>query len=115
MTQLTTLGAAGGGDLAAAAEEIAQRARELAGGWSRKIPPSIGVDVAGRTATITAHAEPGYAAEVRAWHPLFGDRRHWYGPPGEPFLGPALDERAGAAMARYATKIDRLLREAGFR
>lgn len=113
-TQLTTLGAAGGGELAQAAEVIARRARELSAAWSRSIPPSIQVDVAGDTATIWSDAPPAYPAETRAPHPLFGNRRHWYGPPGEKFLAPALDERAGAAMAKYAKKIDRLLREAGF-
>jgi hypothetical protein len=113
-TRFTTLGAAGGGDLAAAAQEIADRAKELAASWSRKIPPTITVSVSGTTATITASAPNAYPAEFRARHPLYGNRRHWYGPPGEPFLGPALDERAGAAMARYARKIDRWCRDRGF-
>lgn len=113
-SRFTTLGAAGGGDLAAAAEEIADGARELAGAWSSKIPPSVRVEVAGSVATITADAPNAYPAEARAKHPLFGDRKHWYGPPGLPFLGPALDARAGAAMARYARKIDRWLRDRGF-
>lgn len=113
-TQLTTLGAAGGGELAQAAEVIADWARRLAARWSVSIPPTLQVDVAGNTATIWSDAPPAYPAETRARHPLYGDRRHWYGPPGEPFLAPALEQRAGAAMAKYAKKIDRLLREAGF-
>lgn len=48
-------------------------------------------------------------------HPLFGNRKHWYGPPGPPFLGPALDARSGEAMAKYAKKIDRMLRQAGWK
>lgn len=111
--QLTTLGAAGGGDLQAAAEVIAGTARELAG-WSAKVPGSITVTVSGQTATIKADAPAAYPAETRARHPLFGSRDHWYGPPGSPFLGPALDRRAGDALARYAKKIDSMCRKAGF-
>jgi hypothetical protein len=113
-TQLTTLGAVGGGDLKAAAEIIADGARELAAQWSSQIPPAIEVEVSGKTATISCSAGPAYPAETRARHPLFGNRKHWYGPPGAPFLGPAADQRAGAAMARYAQKIDRMCRKAGF-
>ena len=113
-TQLTTLGAVGGGDLAAAAGVIADGARALAA-WSRKIPPDIKVSVSGNVATISASTGPAYPAETRARHPLFGDRKHWYGAPGAPFLAPAADARAGAAMARYAQKIDRMCYAAGFR
>ena len=113
-TQLTTLGAVGGGDLAAAAEVIAQTARELAATWSKQIPPRITVAVAGNTAVISCDVGPAYPGETRARHPLFGNRKRWYGPPGAPFLGPAADARAGAAMARYAKKIDRMCRKAGF-
>ena len=111
--RLTTTGAVGGGDLAAAAEVIASRARELAA-WSHKIPPSIKVEVSGNTAVISSDAPNAYPAETRARHPLFGNREHWYGPPGTRFLAPAADERAGAAMARYAKKVDRMCRNAGF-
>ena len=114
-TQQTTLGVVGGGDLAAAAGVIADTARALAASWSRQIPPAIEVEVAGNTAIISCDVGPAYPGETRARHPLFGDRSHWYGPPGEPFLGPAADASAGAAMARYAQKIDKMVREAGFR
>lgn len=107
------LGGIGGGDLAAAAQIVAGKARELSA-WSRQIPPSISVSVSGRVATITADAPPAYPAEMRASHPLFGDREHWYGPPGERFLAPAADAAAGKAMARYSKKIDRMARKAGF-
>lgn len=113
-TQHTTLGAVGGGDLAAAAGIIADTARALAAGWSAQIPPRIEVEVSGNEATISCDAPPAYPGETRARHPLFGNREHWYGPPGEPFLGPAADLRAGAAMARYAEKIDKMCRKAGF-
>jgi hypothetical protein len=114
VSRVTTTGAVGGGDLAAAAAIVADKARELAGAWSRKVPPSITVSVSGKVATITADAPDAYPAEMRAKHPLFGDREHWYGPPGEKFLAPAADAAAGKAMARYAQKIDKMARRAGF-
>ena len=113
--QRTTLGAVGGGDLAAAAGIIADAARELAGAWSAKIPPSITVEVHGNTATISADAPNARPAELRLRHPLFGNREHWYGPPGSPFLAPAADALADPALARYAVKIDRWARAAGFK
>jgi len=113
-TRNTTVGAVGGGDLAAAAGIIADTARKFAGTWSEQIPGAIEVRVSGNTAEISCSAPPAYPAETRARHPLFGNREHWYGPPGAPFLGPAADARAGAAMARYARKIDRMCRARGF-
>ena len=124
-TYATTTGAVGGGELVQAAEEIADGARDRARAWSRSVPPSIRTEQQDeKSVTIVADAPPAYPAETRARHPLFaqGERGapgsrgwdHWYGPPGEPFLRPAADERAGAAMAKYAKKIDRLAREAGF-
>lgn len=114
VSRVTTSGAVGGGDLGAAAAIVADKAREMAG-WSQKIPPSISVSVSGRVATITADAPNARPAELRLRHPLFGDRDHWYGPPGAPFLAPAADAAAGAAMARYAQKIDGWARKAGYR
>lgn len=116
VSRVTTLGAlGGGGDLAAAAGIIADKARELASAWSAQTPGSISVDVAGNVATISADAPPARPAELRLRHPLFGDRGHWYGPPGEPFLAPAADAAADPAMARYAQKIDGWARRAGYR
>jgi hypothetical protein len=114
-TSRTTVGAVGGGDLKAAAEEIADGARSnaLKAGLV-ETAGRIEVEVSGLTATISCESPAAYPAETRARHPLFGDREHWYGPPGERFLGPAADQRAGAAMARYAQKIDRLLKARGF-
>jgi len=117
-TQLTTAGAVGGGDLRAAAEEIAKGARELAA-WSKQIPPDITVAVAGNTATISCEVGPAYPNETGSRHPVFArgpDPKAWTWVAGNlrPFLGPAADARAGAAMARYAQKIDRMCRQAGF-
>jgi len=113
---LAALDTGGGGDvdLRAAAELIADDAKDLAGSWSRKIPPTIETSIDGLVATVSASAPNARPAELRLRHPLFRDRHHWYGPPGEPFLAPAADARANAAMARYAQKIDRWAREAGF-
>jgi hypothetical protein len=112
--QQTTVGAVGGGELKDAAEEIADGARKNAS-WSRQISGGIQVDIDGQQATIWTDAGPAYPAETRARHPLFGNRAHWYGPPGQRFHGPAADDRAGPAMAKYAKKIDQMCRDRGFR
>ena len=107
----------GGGDpyLREAAEVIADGARALSSSWSRQVPESISVAVGGKVAIIAAGAPPARPAELRLNHPLFGNRGYWYGPPGEPFLGPAADARSDAAMARYAKKIDMWAAKAGYR
>lgn len=109
----STVGALGGGELMEAAQEIGKGAQENAS-WSASIPPSMLVEGDDKAVTISFDAGPAYPAETRARHPLFGNRRHWYGPPGERFLSPAADQRAGPALARYAKKIDRMCRERGF-
>ncbi len=98
-----------------AAEVIAETARVLAGGWSRQIPPSIRVDVKDKVATVSSGVGPARPAEYQLRHPLFGNRKFWYGPPGPPFLGPAADARIDAAMAKYAERIDDMLLLAGFK
>ncbi len=119
VTRVTALAAlnTGGGDpdLRAAADIIAAGARTLAGTWSRTVPESIGTQISGNVAIISAGAPVARPAELRLQHPLFGDREHWYGPPGEKFLAPAADAKSDAAMARYAKKIDKLAMRAGFR
>ena len=109
LSQLDT----GGSDLAAAADIIARGAKDNAR-WSRKIPPTIAVSVDGNTATIGTSLPFGRAVELRLKHPLFGDRRHWYGPTGEKFLEPALDSHIDEAVARYAEKFDKHARQLGF-
>ena len=116
VTLLSGLSLGGGDpDLRAAAEIIADGARALAGSWSQQIPPSISVGVGDHIAIIASSAGPARPAELQLNHPLFGNRSFWYGPPGEPFLGPAADARSDAAMVRYADKIDRMAIKAGFR
>lgn len=118
----TTTGAlgVGGADLMAAADVIADAARVLAGRWSTSVPPSIRVEGNGRTVTIIADAPAAYPNEVfGVRHPVFGPTNKnpdpsWVTNKHRPFLGPAADQKAGAAMARYAQKIDRMCRKAGF-
>lgn len=111
----TTTGAVGGGDLGAAAEEIAKGARERAAAWSSEIPLRIEVEVSGDVATISCDAPAAYPNEVDGVrHPTFG-HDPWVRNEHRPFLGPAADERAGAAMARYADKIDKMVRARGFK
>lgn len=113
----TTLGAltgSGGGDLGAAANIIADRARELAAGWSRRIPGAIGVEVAGNVATISCQVGPAYPNEVAGVrHPTFG-HEPWVTNQHRPFLEPAAEEASDAAMKRYANKIDGWAKKAGF-
>ena len=117
-TYQTTVGAAGGGELVQAAEEIADGARKNASSWAKTGATVRSIhteqqDV--KSVLVVADSGAAYPAETRSRHPLFGDREHWYGPPGERFLGPALDERAGDAMAKYARKIDGWCKERGFK
>lgn len=110
----------GGGDLGAAARIIADKAREIAGGWSSQIPPAISVEVSGNTAEISCQAPPAYPNEIEGVrHPVFArgpDHRDWTWVTNEfrPFLAPAADAASDAAMARYAQKIDGWARKAGY-
>ena len=116
-TYQTTVGAAGGGELVQAAEEIADGARENASGWAKTGATVRSIHTEQKdelTVLVVADSGAAYPAETRSRHPLFGNRRHWYGPPGAAFLRPALDERSGPAMAKYAKVIDRMLRERGW-
>ena len=109
-----TAAGVGGGELMQAAEEIADGARSNAS-WSATIPPNIRTEqVDENTVNVVADTGAAYPGETRARHPLFGNRHHWYGPPGRPFLAPAAEQRAGAAMDKFAQVIDRKAMEAGF-
>jgi hypothetical protein len=112
--------AAEGDDLGAAANVVADEARRLAS-WSRQVSGDINVDTSGdgRTATVWSEAAPAYPNETGARHPVFArgeDREKWTWTAGNnrPFLGPAADAKAGAAMDRYAQKLSRMLKKAGF-
>ena len=119
VARITSIAALNGGsgdrDLRAAAEIIRDGEKALASSWSRSIPGSIGLRMDGSTAVIAAGAPVARPAELRLRHPLFGNREHWYGPPGSPFLAPAADAMADPALARYAVKLDRWARAAGFK
>jgi hypothetical protein len=120
-TRFTTTGALGNSDLTAAAKIIADRAKELAGAWSATIPARIQTQVAGTTATVSSDAPPAYPNEITGVrHPVFGPTEKnphpaWVTNQHRPFLSAAADEQAGAAMARYAKKVDKMCRQAGFR
>ena len=113
-----TSGSVGGGELLDAAEEIADGARENAARWSTSVPASIRTEQHDEThVDIVADADPAYPNETGSRHPVFArgpDRRDWTWVKGNlrPFLAPAADERAGAALAAYAKKVDRMVREA---
>jgi hypothetical protein len=117
----TTTGVLGGGDLAAAAQIVADEAKRMAAVWSRQIPRRISTSVNGNVATISCDAPPAYPNEIEGVrHPVFGGRgtkrprAPWVRNQHRPFLGPAADAKADAAMRRYADKIDKLARAAGF-
>lgn len=117
-TYQTTAGAAGGGELVQAAEEIADGARENAQSWAKTGATVRSVHTEQqdeKSVLVVADSGAAYPAETRSRHPLFGDRKHWYGPPGSAFLRPALDARSGRAMAKYAKKIDVMCRERGWK
>lgn len=121
-TRITTTGALGaGGDLRAAAAIVKDRAERIAGGWSETIPFRIEMEVAGKVATLSCDAPAAYPNEIAGVrHPVFAegtDRSKWTWVLNQhrPFLSAAADQTAGEAMARYAKKIDRMCRQAGFR
>lgn len=103
------------GDLGAAAAIIADAARALAAPWSSQIPGAISVAVKGNMAEISCQVGPAYPNEIDGVrHPTFG-HDPWKTNQYRPFLAPAADAKADAAMARYADKIDTMARKAGFR
>lgn len=114
-----TVGGVGGGDLVQAAEEIADGARSNAA-WSRSIPPNIRTEQVSETlVNVVADAPAAYPNELNSRHPVFArgdDRKEWTWVRGNdrPFLRPAAESRAGAAMEKFAQVIDRRAREAGF-
>ena len=98
----------------AAAAIIANEARALSAPWSEQIPATMKVEAGDSTAVISSGVGPSYPAEFKKMHPLFGDREHWYAPPGPPFLGPAAVAKADAAAAEIAKTIPDFCRSLGF-
>lgn len=113
-----TTGSVGGGELMDAAEEIADGAREISGRFSRSIPASIRTEQHDeRRVDIVADADPAYPNETGSRHPVYArgpDRKKWTWTKGNdrPFLAPAAEQRSGPALAAYAKKVDRMVRDA---
>ena len=117
-TYHATSGSVGGGDLLDAAEEIADGARANAS-WSRQIPSNIRTEAHDENhVDIVADTGAAYPNETGSRHPVFArglDRMKWTWVKGNnrPFLAPAAEQRAGAALAKYAKKVDRMVRDSG--
>lgn len=110
-----------GDDLGQAADVIAQEARRIArGNGMPETAASIGVQVDGHRAIVYSDSPAAYPNEIPGVrHPVFGPtlknpRPAWVANEYRPFLGPAADAKASAAMDRYAKKLDRMLKKAGF-
>ena len=110
-----------------AAEVIADRARANAAPWSRRIPPSVRIykpTSHGRIVTIAAggvRAPMAYTFEAPdgpVWHPVWGHGprkdRHWVRQEPRPFLAPAGEEAADAAIEVFAKMIDDWEAASGF-
>jgi len=117
-TYHATSGSVGGGELVDAAEEIADGARENAS-WSRTIPPNIRTEEHDENhVDIVSDADPAYPNETGSRHPVFArgpDRAKWTWTKGNnrPFLAPAVEQRAGPALAKFAKRVDRMVEESG--
>ena len=105
-----------------AAQIIADQARVNAAGWSVRVPPSIRVTGGGVTISISSNAPPAYPNEVEGVkHPVFGGRgtkrpkAPWVLNQYRPFLAPAADEKADAALEAFSKVIEDWAREHGFK
>lgn len=109
-----------------AAEVIAARAKVNAS-WSKRIPRSVRIyqlTAHGHIATIAAggvRAPQAYTFEAPdgpVWHPVWGHgpRKdwHWVRQEPRPFLAPAGDEAAEAAVEVFAEMIDDWIAASGF-
>jgi hypothetical protein len=118
--------------LKAAAEVIAERARELSGMFSQRIPAAIKVYRGGGPGQVFVSAgsrggkwgwEP-----IHAWmfeephtgkvpkHPLFGNRKLWYYQPYRPYMEIAAESAGGDAVELYAAlEIARWAKESGYK
>jgi hypothetical protein len=113
---------AAGDDLGQAAKVIADDAsrRALENGMP-ETAASISVRSDGTTAQVWTDAPAAYPNEVEhVRHPVFGPtllnpHPPWVTNKHRPFLAPAADAKASAAMDRYAKKLDRWLEKAGFK
>ena len=105
-----------------AAQIIADQARVNAAGWSVRVPPSIRITGGGVTVSISSGAPPSYPNEIPGVrHPVFGGRgtkrphAPWVTNQHRPFLAPAADEKADAALEAFSKVIDDWAAEHGYR
>jgi hypothetical protein len=97
-----------------AAEVIAEKAREISGRFSKRIPASVKfltykggkvvVRAGGPTAPQAHSFDPPNNPPVR--HPLFGNRKHWYPQPYRPFLEEAAEAGIDHAAEVFSRVID---------
>jgi hypothetical protein len=99
------------------AEKMAQKAAELP---SKKIPPTLKSYVRGEVGYINAGGTGGseamnaYMFETPgARHPLFGNRKHWYGQEYRPFMEEAAEEFGDEAAQIYADAAIEVWKEEG--
>lgn len=106
-----------------AARIIADQAKANASGWSARIPPSIRVrGGGGLEVSVIATAPPAYPNEIPGVrHPVFGGRgtrrphAPWVTNQHRPFLAPAADQKADAALKEFGHVVDSWAVKAGFR
>lgn len=104
-----------------AAKVIADQAKVNAGGWSRRIPPSIRIRGSYPEIIIRASAPPAYPNELGVWHPVFGGphtkrpEAPWVLNKHRPFLAPAADMAANPALEQFARIIDDWAFRLGYR
>ena len=104
----------------AAAAQIANEARVLAGAWSVQIPPTMRVTATESTALISSGVGPSYPNEIiRVRHPVFESQERWGRTPWvtnehRPFLAPAAESKADAAAAEIAKSIPDFCAGLGF-
>ena len=119
-------GGSGAGDdlgrrLREAAEIIARQARQNAGGWSARIPPSIKVNGGSSGISISSSSPPAYPNELGVRHPVFGGRgtrrpdAPWVTNKHRPFLAPAADEKIDEAAEAFSKVLDDWAKELGYK
>ena len=107
-----------------AAEIVADEARKRSAEFSETIPGSVRLTGGANRVTIAAggaSAPSAYMWEGKRggrprWHPLFGDREHWYPQlPVRPFLEEALEAKQDELLITFARVVDDWAHERGYR
>jgi len=99
-----------------AAEVVAEAARTIAAAFSRRIPPATRVKggITGVRVETDRHEAPNaWPFETGAFHPLFGDRDHWYQQEHRPYMSEAADMKAEEAAERFAEVLDDWAKDLG--